>query len=222
MKNQMKFINIVVVLIILLSLVGASLNLNPTKIYLSLNPNEENCQKIFLSSQNYTGTIKVRDIWTNNLSESNLNKYTLSANDLGVTINYPKQFDNFKDSQEVEVCLSSINSGNYRGALIFTPQSNTNVIVEIGTWLFLNVSGSNPEITNTQQTTEETQINTIQTDKANPSPSSITGNVVSEGKETSNSGRIIFWAIVVIIAVILLSLVIYYIKRRIRWQRYGY
>jgi|SRR3989344_1891172 len=129
-------------LIFSLFLVNASLNIDKGKIYLDMNVSQKTCQTITITSDDYKGTIKIRDIWAEDFSEGgNLNKYTLNSEDLGITIFYNKIIENFSKNAQLELCLSSNEPGNFKGALIFTPESKDNIVLEIGSWLYINVNG---------------------------------------------------------------------------------
>lgn len=126
--------------ILTLNLASAALNLDKGKLDYELNIGEESCQVVSLSSNDYNGTIKIRDVWAENKDEdNNLNKYTFSALDHQLSIKYIDTVLDFKDSMDFEVCLTADNPGNFKGALVFTPDAKTNVVVEVGTWLFVNV-----------------------------------------------------------------------------------
>jgi hypothetical protein len=173
----------------------------------------------------------------------NINKYRLKSEDIGIIIFYQKQIDNFNGQQEVEVCLSGNKPGRYRGDLIFTPESNTNVVVEVGTWLFVNVSGAQTPGTNqeqqvttssnnptptpiqvkqptSQEETPESSQETSpaqETEKSKSFGSGITGYFVS----VAGNGKTTGIAIGVIIVVLAIATLIY-IKRRGRLKSEGY
>lgn len=191
------------------ALVSATLNLDKGKLYFDLKTGEESCQDIIITAQNYTEAISVRNVWANNMSEDqNLNHYTTNPSDLGIAINYPKIFDSISEKQTVKVCINASAPGAYKGAIIFTPKSNTNIVVEVGSWLFLNVTGDQIE-TNKEVEQNQTTINT------NSVP--ITGNVVGN----NNSMRNIL-IIVVVLAVIVITALILTIRRWKRKYYYGY
>jgi len=219
MRN-MKFraASIIFLALLLLNFISAA-GFSPSSFKFNLNPDEKQCGTISLISD--SDNITISDKWAINSSvDWRVNLFNEDSSYHGLTLTYPKEIN--KDQRKVEVCISGKYSGEYHGVILLREQQQGNSIIQMGVWMKIIISGNNAETTNTQQTTEETQANTMQTNETNPSSSSITGNVVSEGKETNNSGRIILWMVGVIVVVIFLLLVIYYIKRRIRWQRYGY
>lgn len=127
-------------IILTLNLASASLNLDKGKMEYNLKTEEEVCQIISLTSDDYGGTIKVRDVWAENSNEGeNLNNYTSASSDHQLSVKYIDTALDFKDSMDFEVCLSADQSGSFKGALIFTPDAKTNVVVEVGTWLLINV-----------------------------------------------------------------------------------
>jgi hypothetical protein len=242
MKIKARIItSLILVSIVLSSLVSATLSLSTGKLYFNLNPAQQNCQKVKLISSDYSGKITIRDVWTDNVSEMNINKYGLNTDNIGITVSYQKQIDNFKDEKEVEVCLSGYEIGRYRGDLIFTPESNTNVIVEVGTWLFVNVSGAQTGTGQEQQVTispdnaaaaaagNQNRQETPQaqdSQEANPTPETetsqssglgITGRFISGDVDVKTAG-IIIGVIIIILAIGILV----YIKRRKRLKLEGY
>ena len=122
---------------------AASFRLSPGKLYFDVNLNEKNCQNIVLSSEDYLGEVNIRDVWAKNIDEGyNINNYSVKSEDLGIKLDYNKLIENFDGSEEVEVCLSGNKIGESKGAIIFTPKSETNIVVEVGTWLMVNVTES--------------------------------------------------------------------------------
>jgi hypothetical protein len=186
--------------------ISASLNLAPGKLSFNLDPGVQDCQNITLIAKNYSGPISIRDVWTNEKNQYNINKFNLSKDDLGVEVLYNSKIEETSERQEVEICLKPNKSGSYLGDIIFTPLSDTNVVVESGAWLFVNVSG---------EVKEETQ---VQEKIITNTGDGITGNVVSESSGSEN----LWWIIGVIIIIIVAFVVTYYIKRKIRWKNYGY
>ena len=131
---------------------------------------------------------------------------------LGIQISYPKQIDNFNNNQEIEVCITARYSGQYRGALIFTPKSDTNVVVEVGTWLLVNVSGDN-FMPYQEESSQTNQIS--QTQQKEQTQSSLTGAVIGESEMTK-------FSYIGLIALGLLIIVIFiYIRRKRKWEK-GY
>jgi len=189
-------------------LVGATLNLNKGKLYFDLKTGEESCQEVVITASNYTDSINVRDVWANSMSEDqNLNHYTADKSNLGIKINYPKSFDSISDKQTAKVCITPSIPGQYKGAIIFTPKSDTNIVVEVGSWLFVNVTGS--------QIVENESSEQNQT--ANTNPTSITGNVVGNNSTMRNT-----LIIVVVAALIIIAVLIFTIRKWKRRYYYGY
>lgn len=235
----MKKILIIIVILFIagvgLGVVNASLNLSPGKLYFNLNPGEKSCQEVIVVSSDYSGTLKVRDIWNKDLHEQNLNNYNLKSQDIGIQISYPEQIENFNAQQEVEVCLTASRNVNYRGSLIFTPTSNTNIVVEVGTWLFVIISGASQTTTSSdtqssatttgaeQATTTQTQTTqagteqqtTSTTDEQQNNNAGITGAAVGGGSKLTNI------VIYFIVGLLIAGVLVFTIKswRKARWQR---
>lgn len=127
-----------------ISLVSASFSLAPGKLYFDMNNNKKICQKIVLISDDYKGKVKLRDVWTGVDEDYNINKFYMKAKDFGLDVSYPKTIAKFKDRESIEICLSGNNIKEGKGALIFTPESDTNIVVEVGAWLFVEGESFNP------------------------------------------------------------------------------
>jgi len=127
-----------------MSFISAALSLDKGKLEYDIEKGEEICKMVKVSSEDYSGKIIIRDIWPEEGEEdSGFSKYTLTAEDYGISIDYPSEILDFSGESEIEVCLSGEEVGNFRGALIFTPEAGEeqiNVVVEIGTWLMVNIT----------------------------------------------------------------------------------
>jgi len=218
-------IAVFLLVIFIISLVNANIGLAPGKLHFDLNPGIQNCQNIVVSSSDYSGTLKVRDIWTDKQKEYNTNHYNKTAAGLGMQISYTKQIDNFNGQQEVEVCLTANNLGNYTGDLIFTPGSDTNIVVEVGAWLFVNVSET-PAATESQAASpvnEEQQNEEANNVNAAAETAGITGAAVGTNSNSTNNNTNLIWIVAAIVVIGIVVLVGYkLLKRKARWQKYGY
>ena len=219
----MKTIFIFIFFMFFLSFTSASLSINQGKMNFDLNEGEENCQTVKLMSEEYAGLITLRDVWAEDFKEGgNLHPYTLNASDHKLEIIYPNQIEEFSIEEEIEVCLTAHNSGEFKGALMFTPKSETNVVVEVGTWLLVNVqepqttpsnndgtssgssSGGGSVTTKTPQKdeTQELEIEQLSTEPG------ITGHAVKESGNQMNP------LLVVIILIVIAAIILYLYKRR--------
>jgi hypothetical protein len=124
-----------------LNFVSSMIELKPSKLEFDLQPNEEKCLEVYLNINENEETIFVRDIWTKNPDNepNNLNNYKLNNEDLNIYVNYEDKLENLSEENKMRVCLSGKDKGEFRGALIFTPKSEKNVVVEVGTWLLVNI-----------------------------------------------------------------------------------
>jgi hypothetical protein len=149
MKKDFIFLIFFILIISCISYANASLNLAPGKLIFDIEKGKQGCQIITLSSGDYSGMINIRDIWTNDINDSNTNKYPLNASDFEIEISYNKQLTNFNKNQDIQICITGNEIINKtRGAIIFTPISNTNVVVEVGAWIFVTVNEPKPSPTN--------------------------------------------------------------------------
>jgi hypothetical protein len=150
MKKQLIFF---IFLINSLSFANAKLNLSPGRIDFIMPQGEKQCQTVTLTSEDYSSTIRLRDSWTNNIMETNIHKYNVTAGEFGLIITYPAEIRNFDGEEEIEICITGEKMLNKtRGNLIFTPYSNTNVVVEVGTWLFVTITKPLPKPTQNTET----------------------------------------------------------------------
>ena len=235
----MKLIFYFLFILILTNLASASLNIDKGKLYFNLNPGEESCQSIKVSSNSYEGKVNIRDIWAETFDEEgNFRKYTFTAKDHGLNIRYDNKIDNFNKESSVEVCLNGNYPGEYKGAMIFTPESDTNVVVEVGTWLLVNITGtgsgiypSNPkkasqggslgsqqtevatnpdESSNLDDSGNNLDTNYKENGEDDPDPGMITGAVVAA--EDSPGHNKILWILIII--VVLFAAIIFIYKRK--------
>jgi hypothetical protein len=126
-----------------LNLVSADFSLDKGKLNFNLEKGVEECQIVKVTSEDYNGDFDIRDIWPEvGEEDSSFNKYTLTAGDYNIDITHLDSISDFNNEVEVEVCLSGSSVGEYKGALIFTPEAGdeqVNVVVEKGVWLLVNV-----------------------------------------------------------------------------------
>jgi len=144
------FLFFIFFILISISFISANLSLNKGKLELNIQKGERMCKMVKVLSEDYVGEIQVRDIWSKDLEETNTNNYNNVAEDFGIDISYDEIKD-FNEQSEIEVCFSGERVGDFRGALIFTPKAGNdqiNVVVEVGTWLIINVIESNGKNSN--------------------------------------------------------------------------
>lgn len=211
------FLFVLFLIFISLSLVSASLNLVPGKLYFDMNKNKEVCRAVTLISGDYKDKIKVRDIWAGVNESYNTNKFYMKAEDFGLKISYKKTIENFNGTETIKICLSGENAKEGKGALIFTPESESNVVVEVGTWIFVDGIKFNPPIFDEikketqnqetqQQNREENNRNSLVTIKENNNI--ITGAFVGLVNKTS------FIIIVLLVIIISAIILIIYFRRK--------
>ena len=128
------------------SLASATFSPSPDKGFLNftLQPDVEQCQLVTVSSEDYLGEISIRDIWAETFDgPRDFDLYTKRASDHDLSISYIDNIADFENQITIEVCISGNTPGDYRGALIFTPetQANESSVVEIGTWLLVHIDG---------------------------------------------------------------------------------
>lgn len=89
-----------------------------------VNLNDELCQAISFETNNLD--IDFSDVWTNNISERDLDFYNNSASDFGLSVTYSKNLT--ESEEEIVVCILASQLGNYYGKI----SSNTKeVLVDV-------------------------------------------------------------------------------------------
>ncbi len=118
-----------------------SFTISPPKISFIGNSGEKICQKIFLNSKGER-TLLGKTLWAreNNL-ERKLSNHFLNPEDLGIKVNFNKNFT-IKNKSTVEICIKGNNSGKYHGVLLYRLQNEP---IQVGVWLsvFVRNSGGN-------------------------------------------------------------------------------
>ncbi len=119
--------------------VNATLNLNPGRVYFNIEPSEKHCEDVTVSSSDYTGDIEIKDVWAQSTDEgSNLNDYTLTSKYYNLEIYYKNAITNLQSEEKINVCITSSDIGEFKGALIFYPEAESNVRVAVATWLIVS------------------------------------------------------------------------------------
>src|SRR3989344_8831634 len=119
---------------------GYELGVSPPQINYFGNLSELLCNNITIISRDYEGEIISMDKWSNKYHFSrNLNEYSLTDQDLGIYIEYPKSFILDKKT-EINVCIKAEKEGSYYGAMLF--QAN-NMSLGVGSWVNLIVEDEN-------------------------------------------------------------------------------
>jgi len=149
------FIFFIFGILISANFVCAALSLDNGKLEFNIEPGERMCKIVKVSSEDYIGKIVLRDIWPEiGEEESGFSKYTLTADDYNINIEYLDEILDFDRESEIEVCLSGESVGDFKGALIFTPEGEggqIKTVIEVGTWLLVTVSEKeidNPPVNN--------------------------------------------------------------------------
>lgn len=118
------------------------LSISPGEIKFDLIKGEKGCEKMTLTNEQEIN-LNGRDSWTDNQqSVGILSEYIKSASELGIEINYQNYIQNMTN-QEVEVCLTGNNPGNYYGALVYNSESFGGVSTGVGTWLMVDIKEEN-------------------------------------------------------------------------------
>ncbi len=118
-----------------LSLVNAT-GVSPSKLVYEIEPGEEMCQKISITSD--SEKITVTDKWAENKDvEWRGSLFDKSASYHSLEISYDKEL--LEDEREIEVCISGEKLGEYHGIIIIEEELVGNTIIQMGVWLKVNI-----------------------------------------------------------------------------------
>jgi len=118
---------IVLILVVSLSIgFVSSLEFSPSSLTFVQNSEEELCQAIEVSDENYIGDILVGERWEENKT----------AEELGLFVSYLDGIVNFEESVGIEVCIDGEIVGEYSGELIFTLEDEEE---QVGSKIFVVV-----------------------------------------------------------------------------------
>lgn len=184
------------------NIVSAGLNLAPGKLNFNMKTENMKCEEIVVVSEDYTGEVSVRDVWASVEEGNNINKFYMTAEDFGININYPETID-LNKKKTIEVCLSGNNIKEGKGAIIFTPKSETNVVVEVGTWLFVEGESFNPPLYDDVFKEDKKPIEKKQVENQAP----ITGAVVGKGKVNLSI------IVIVLLVIVIIGMAIYFNRK---------
>ena len=117
----------------------SALQFSPSILNFQTNQNKQSCKEIFfvLDSQ-----ATLSDTWAENENIPwRITQFTKSAQDHEIQLSYPVQIS--AEQTTIEVCLTPLKAGNYRGALVFRQGQTGNSIVQFVVWLNASVSEDN-------------------------------------------------------------------------------
>ena len=115
----------------------SALEFYPANLEFNLTQNQQSCKKVFFSLDSQT---TVSDSWAQNeTSVWSITQFQTSAQQLGITLNYPANLDSAQTN--AEICISGANTGNYKGAMIFRQGELGNSLVQFAVWLKVSISG---------------------------------------------------------------------------------
>lgn len=200
------------------ALVSANLTPSTGKLFFNFEKMEKQCQNIQLTSEDYNGAVNIRDIWSLNDQSKNIKEFLLNSSQLGLTVAYSNEIKEFNGNTNVDLCITPNQNGLARGVIIFTPNSDTNIVVETGVWLFVNVSGSSSYM-NYNIEKEETKQPQIIENTTNEQKGLITGSVVQNNGNSNINVKTI--SIALIVVAIMAVLIMFYFKRekKAEWER---
>ncbi len=115
----------------MVGLAGAS-GFSPSSLVFNLEPNQEECQMIIITSA--SETISVNDYWAENENVTwKVSLFNSSAGEHNLNIIYDNSLG--EGERELQVCLSGSELGEYHGVIIMKEEQQGNSVVQMGVWL---------------------------------------------------------------------------------------
>jgi len=195
---------------------------------------DELCQVIEISDENYQGKIFIDDLWAESYEERDIENFSLDAGDLGLSISYVDTIVGFEESIEIEVCVDGEESGRFMGVLVYQLEEGGEE--EIGSWIFVDVEepsvvvggggsggGGNGRITTISVQAHEDEIAReleefeIRKERGDfEEPAGITGSAVDE-----SVGPDFISGIIPLIFILFVAAASFYVRRKRRIERFG-
>ena len=130
------FIFLFLLLIFVTSLASA-VSFSPTDLRFNLKPNEEECQKVTITSE--SDIITLSDSWAESKDQNwSVSGFKSEASLHDISIDYPSELS--ADEREFEVCLSGGTLGEYHGVLVLKEEQVGNSIIQMGIWIKVIIS----------------------------------------------------------------------------------
>jgi hypothetical protein len=128
---------IVFIFLILISTAGAvQISISPGELDFNANSMEVVCKQatVYFSEE---VLVTGEDRWANlSIVSRNLNDYKYTAENIGISISYPKDVN--QNNKKINICVGGIKNGVYQGALIYSTDSTAGV----GAWITVNIGNS--------------------------------------------------------------------------------
>src|SRR3989344_815500 len=139
-KHVLKFLFLLYLMTIFLlnSHVSAfEFGISPSELNFNGKAGEEICSKVNIFSSLDEINLVIEDKWsTKENPNKEINNYITNSSDLRITLNYERNFI-LNQEKEINICLKSKDSGNFKGILIFQALDGS---LNIGIWLNVNIS----------------------------------------------------------------------------------
>ena len=194
---------------------------SPSSLIYNLEKGQQDCQIVSIISD--SDTISIEDKWAENKDiEWKVELFETSASEHGISINYPSS----TIENEIEVCLSGNNVGEYHGVLLLREEQEGNTIIRAGIWLKAIINEEEQEETTSpssstgssggggsviikeeNKTIEEEEKETIKLEEDNQPK--IQGSVIGDGVK---KGGIIIG--IVLVAILVIQAILY-VRRKI-------
>jgi len=139
-KHVLKFLFLfyLITIFLLNSYVSAfEFGVSPSELNFNGKAGEEICKNIKIFSSINEINMVIEDRWSvKENANKDINNYLTNSNDLRIAINYERNFT-LNQEKEINICLKSKDSGNFKGILIFQALDGS---LNIGIWLNANIS----------------------------------------------------------------------------------
>lgn len=233
MKEKIIIISIILSIILVTGVLA--IGFSPGNLVFNLEPNQEGCQIITLSSD--SETIAVSDKWAENKDvEWKVSLFDKDASYHSISIDYDNEL--LIDEREIEVCLSGSKIGEYHGVLLLKEEQQGNSVIQMGIWLKVIISEEPPQpasntgssgagssgsggggggggVSSNTNNNQNQKTTTAQETEEQQGNVGITGAAINENSNTRNNK--IIGVTLVVIGVLGLFL---YGRRRLRWKKY--
>lgn len=181
-----RIIIISVMLLIVFAIQVLAVGFSPSSLTFNLNPGEEDCQIITLSSD--SEIIKVSDKWAENKDvEWKVSLFDKDASYHDISIDYDNEL--LIDEREVEVCLSGNNVGEYHGVLLLTEEQEGSSIIQMGVWLKVIISELLQQTSNLGSSSEGSSGGGGSGGGEGGGGGSNSGGIVSSNSQTNNQNQ---------------------------------
>jgi hypothetical protein len=169
---------------------GASLSGSPGSLEYELGVGQEKCLIFLVSSQDYSGSLHSVMKWAEKDAEvSSQEDFVLDNSEIDLNVNYaPENIKGLNEEEEIQVCISGDEIGEWKGSLEYRTESSGNIGVGVGTWLKVRITEKSEEEKDSQEQTPPSTTNQNNQNSAGGSGGGIIDNADNSSiNETINA-----------------------------------